>query len=117
MTTPASALVAAAARSTVTSLFVQQARLRPGRVAVDDGRRRFTYAELERRSARLAALLAARGVREGDRVAILSENRIEYLEAFLAAGRIGAVLACQNWRLAAPELAHCLALVSPSVGG
>ncbi len=114
MTTPASALVAAAARSTVTSLFVQQARLRPERVAVDDGRRRFTYAELERRSARLAAVLTARGVREGDRVAILSENRIEYLEAFLAAGRIGAVLACQNWRLAAPELAHCLALVSPS---
>jgi len=115
MTTPATALVAAAAHSSVSSLFVQQARLHPDRVAVDDGRRRFTYAELERRSARLAAVLAARGVNAGARVAILSENRIEYLETFLAAGRIGAVVACQNWRLAAPELAHCVTLVSPSV--
>lgn len=113
MTEPASALVSAAARSTVSSLFVQQARLHPDRIAVDDGKRRFSYAELERRSARLARVLAAHGIGAGDRIAILSENRIEYLETFLAAGRIGAIVACQNWRLARPELAHCLALVRP----
>ena len=112
MSTQASA-VAAAARSTVSSLFMQRARLHPDLIAVDDGERRFTYAELERRSARLAGLLAGLGVGEGDRVAILSENRIEYLETFLAAGRLGAVVACQNWRLAKPELSHCLSLVSP----
>ena len=115
MTDHASALVAAAARSTVSGLFVQQARLYPQRIAVEDGERRFSYAELERRSARLAGVLAARGVGTGDRVAILSENRIEYLEIFLAAGRLGAIVACQNWRLARPELAHCLALVQPKL--
>lgn len=115
MSTHAIALVAAAARSTVTGLFVQQARLYPERIVVDDGERRFSYAELERRSARLAGMLAARGVVEGDRIAILSENRIEYLETLLAAGRIGAIVACQNWRLARPELAHCLALVQPKL--
>ncbi len=113
MATGSDALVAAAARSTVAGLFVERARLHPRRVAVDDGSRRFDYGELDTRSARLAGALAARGIEAGDRVAILSENRIEYLETFLAAARIGAVVACQNWRLARPELAHCLALVEP----
>jgi fatty-acyl-CoA synthase len=115
MTSPAAALVAAAARSTVSSLFVQQARRYPQRIALDDGVRRIRYDELERRSARLAGVLAAHGIGVGDRIAILSENRLEYLETFLAAGRIGAIVACQNWRLARPELAHCLALVEPAL--
>ena len=51
----------------------------------------------------------------GDRVALLSENRAEVLELFLAAAQLGAIVACQNWRLAAPELAHCLRLVAPAV--
>jgi acyl-CoA synthetase (AMP-forming)/AMP-acid ligase II len=58
------------------------------------------------------SLLAARGVRHGDRIALLSENRLEVLELFLAAARLGAIVACQNWRLAAPELAHCLLYTS-----
>jgi len=51
----------------------------------------------------------------GDRIAILSENRSEYLEVFLAAARIGAICACQNTRLAEPELRHCLDLADPSL--
>jgi fatty-acyl-CoA synthase len=61
----------------------------------------------------LAGWLRSRGVGQGDRVAILSENRPEYLELFLAAAWIGAVVACQNWRLAPPELEHCLSLAEP----
>lgn len=38
---------------------------------------------------------------------------VEYVEALFAAGRIGAILACQNWRLAVPELMHCLRFVAP----
>jgi fatty-acyl-CoA synthase len=108
------ALVRRSAESTVASLFAGQARLYPGRLALDDGARRFTYGELDERSRRLAGLLAARGVGRGARVAILSENRLEYLELFLAAARLGAIVACQNWRLAPPELKHCLDLVEPA---
>ena len=110
---PGAALARRAATSTVASLFASQARLTPDRVAVDDGARRTTYAMLDERSRRLAGLLAATGVGHGARVAMLSENRGEYLELFLAAARLGAVVACQNWRLAPPELAHCLDLVEP----
>lgn len=74
-----------------------------------------TYGELRGRVQRLASLLRARGVGAGDRIAILSRNRPEYLETFLAGAWIGAVVACQNWRLSAAELAHCLGLVEPSL--
>lgn len=105
--------VTLAAKSTVASLFDAQRGVFPGRIAIEDGPRRLTYAELGERSLRLANALVARGVARGDRVAILSENRAEYLEVFLAAARIGAIVACQNWRLSASELAHCLDLVEP----
>jgi acyl-CoA synthetase (AMP-forming)/AMP-acid ligase II len=97
----------------VASLFAARARVHPERPAVEDGTRSWTYGDLDRRTRRLAGALAARGVRRGSRVALLSENRAEYLEVFFAAARLGAVVACQNWRLAPPELAHCLDLVEP----
>jgi fatty-acyl-CoA synthase len=101
------------AATTVAGLFAGKARLFPRRVALEEGHRRRTYAELDDRTRRLAAVLANRGVGHGDRVAILSENRLEFLELFLAAARLGAIVACQNWRLAPPELTHCLDLVEP----
>jgi acyl-CoA synthetase (AMP-forming)/AMP-acid ligase II len=108
-------LVRRAAQSTVASLFAAHARRAPGRAAVVDGARTLSYGDLAGRVARLAGALAARGIRRGGRVAVLSENRAEYLELFLAAASLGAVVACQSWRLAPPELAHCLDLVEPDV--
>jgi acyl-CoA synthetase (AMP-forming)/AMP-acid ligase II len=106
-------LIRRAAQSTVATLVSGQARLHPAHIAIVDGDRRVTYGELEERSQRLANVLAAAGVASGDRIALLSENRGEILEVFLAAARLGAIVACQNWRLAPPELAHCVSLVAP----
>ena len=108
-------LTARSAQSTVASLFQAQVRIYPDRTALDDGEWRFSFAELDTRSRQLAAILRAQGIGRGDRVAILSENRVEYFDVFFAAARLGAIVACQNWRLAAAELAHCLSLVEPSV--
>lgn len=104
-----------ASRSTVGSLFASCARLHRDRPAVEAGGRVRTYGELENRVDRAAAVLRRHGVGRGDRVAILSENRPEYLELELACAKLGAILACQNWRLAPPELRHCVALVSPAL--
>ena len=105
-----------AARSTVATAFAATAALRGERVAVVDvdGRRR-TYREIAERARRLANVLAARGVGSGDRVALLAENRGEILELFLAAGHLGAIVACQNWRLAPGEMKHCVGLVAPAI--
>ncbi len=97
----------------VNGLFEARVRVHPRRIAVVDSATTVTYGALGERVLRRAADFARCGVRAGDRIAILSENRVEYLETFLAAARIGAIVACQNWRLAAPELAQCVDLVAP----
>jgi len=60
-------------------------------------------------------VLQSLDITRGDRVAILSGNRAEYQELFLAAARLGAIVACQNTRLADPELEHCLNLADPKL--
>jgi len=106
---------ARAAGSSVAGLFAAAARLRPQALCLEQGGRERTYAQVRDRVARTAAVLQARGVGRGDRVAILSRNRTEYLETFLACAWLGAIAACQNWRLAQGELAHCLDLVEPAI--
>ena len=55
------------------------------------------------------------GIGLGDRIAILSENRAEYIESTYAAAKLGVILAALNWRLAKNELNHCISLVEPKV--
>lgn len=101
--------------TSVHGLFLERARSQPDAIAVEYGDTTLTYAELALRARRLAGVFHAQGLRPGDRVAILSENRPEYIEAELAAAMTGTILACQNWRLAKEELNHCLTLVKPSL--
>ncbi|MEY2581021.1 MAG: hypothetical protein QOE09_870 [Ilumatobacteraceae bacterium] len=77
-----------------------------GRVAVIDGDRAITYAELAERCDRLAAGLATLGVGYGDRIALLSANSHRFLEAFFSVPAAGMVLVPLNTRLAQAELAH-----------
>jgi acyl-CoA synthetase (AMP-forming)/AMP-acid ligase II len=109
------AFVRRAGRTSVAGLFFAQVARDPDIPALEHGDRRLSYGELGGRVLQLAAALVARGVGRGDRLAILSENRPEFLELFLAAASIGAVVACQNWRLAAPELEHCVGLADPKI--
>lgn len=104
-----------AASWTVGEVLAAQARRVPDRIAIDDGKRVLNYRELDERANRLANCLRALGVEHGSRVAILSENRAEYIEASLAAAKLGAILCALNWRLAQAELAHCVGLVEPIV--
>ena len=109
----AAPLIRRAFQSTIGSMITDRARATPERAALQVGPRLWSFAELEARTNRLARCLLEIGVTAGDRIAILSENRPEFLETAIAAGKIGAILACQNWRLAAPELRHCVSLVEP----
>ena len=97
----------------VADLVRQRARAQPDALAVTDGALQLTHSQLDARVGRLAMALRAAGLAPGERVAVLSENRIEYLELELAAARLGAIVACLNWRLSDGELQHCIRLVSP----
>lgn len=89
----------------------ERARLSPDAPAlfVVDPPLRLTYRELDQRAVRCAAVWQQLGVGRGERVAILAHNRVEYLDAFFAAGKGGAILVTLGTRLTAHELAPILA--------
>ena len=109
------ALARRAGSLTLGALFRHQARYGGQRIAIEDGSRRLSYAALNERVNRLGHALATRGLVRGDRVAILAENCIEYVELELAAAKLGVMVACQNWRLAEDELAYCINLIQPKL--
>lgn len=86
---------------------------------VDAGKtphRTFTYSELNNRANRLANWLRdGAGIVKGDRVAVLAYDGVEYLDAFFACGKLGAVLTGLNRRLHWRELLQLLEKVTPSV--
>mgnify|MGYP001252709600 FL=1 len=94
-------------------LIERNARQHGERTAILFEDRRVTHAEFRARTARLASGLSAAGVARGDRVAILAQNRLEYLDLYGAAARIGAVVVPVNWRLTPDEILHCITDTSP----
>jgi long-chain acyl-CoA synthetase len=71
--------------------------------------RRWNWAEVAGRIARLAGGLAGLGIGRGDRVAILALNSDRYWEAMYAIPGLGAIMVPLNTRLAPPEIAFMLA--------
>jgi acyl-CoA synthetase (AMP-forming)/AMP-acid ligase II len=84
------------------------AALRPDRTAVACGERRVSFGELDTRANRLGHVLRAAGVGPDDKVAIMCVNSPEYLEAFYAAQKLGAVPVNVNYRYVGAELAYLL---------
>jgi fatty-acyl-CoA synthase len=80
----------------------------PEKIAVVDGERRYSYAQLAERSWRLANALRSAGLRKGDRVATLLFNSSPMLEAHFGVPAAGGILVAVNNRLASPEVGHIL---------
>jgi carnitine-CoA ligase len=97
-----------AAQRTIPALLELQARQRPDRVLARDDSASLTNAEALERAATRADALQATGVGRGDRVAMLSENRLEVVELWLACAWLGAVLVPINTALRGPQLSHVL---------
>ncbi|MEO1193711.1 MAG: class I adenylate-forming enzyme family protein [Pseudomonadota bacterium] len=74
------------------SLLKSQAQAQPAALALRDGRRRLTWADLLAEVEHLAAAYEALGLGAGDRLSLWLSNRLETVVAFLAASRQG--LAC-----------------------
>ena len=59
--------------------------------------------------------MAARGVGAGDRVAVLSRNRIEFFELLFGCAKLGAMLVPLNWRMPPAELDGLIADAEPAL--
>jgi fatty-acyl-CoA synthase len=90
----------------------ERARLSPDAVALIHvpTRLQFTYADLNQRALQCARVwIDLCSLVPGDRVCILSENRVEYVDAFWAAGKSGIILVPLGTRSTAHELQQILA--------
>ncbi len=103
-----------AGSATYARLFRESASLNADRMALIEGARSRTYAELDERSNSMARVLLNKGLDRGDRVGVLTRNCIEFMEVELAAAKIGVISVNLNWRQTPAELAHCARLTAPS---
>jgi long-chain acyl-CoA synthetase len=95
-------------------LVLSRAREAGDTIAVQMGRKRLTYAEFVCESERVASGLRELGIRRGDRVMMFSENTIEYLVAYLATARLGAIFTPIHASFQVSELEYVLANATPS---
>ena len=80
----------------------------PNRVAVIDGQRRVTFAELAERMRIAAAAFVAAGLEPGQRVALWEPNSLDWIIACLGAQAAGGVLVPLNTRFRAAEAQYIL---------
>ena len=97
------------------SFLERSADIYPDLPAVIHGKRRYNWAQVRERSARLAAALQAAGIQRGASVSVMLSNTPEMLEAHYAVPAVNAVLHALNTRLDAALIAwqinHCEASI------
>jgi len=93
------------------------ARQTPHQTAIIDAttQREVSFADLDRHVRQVANSLLALGLQKGDRVAVLSQNSIEYVALYFACARVGFVVQPMNWRLAAREMVKIVENGEPRV--
>ena len=78
-------------------------------------RREITWKEFNVRANNFANLLLSRGLKKGDKVAILLMNCLEWLPLYFGALKAGALAVPMNYRYTADEIAYCVDLADADV--
>ncbi len=78
-------------------------------------RREMTWREFDVKANRFANLLLTRGVKKGDKVAILLMNCLEWLPVYFGILKTGALAVPMNYRYSAEEIRYCAELADVSV--
>lgn len=85
----------------------------PDKPALIMGEASLTYGQFNRRANRLANALMAQGLKKGDRVAVLTNNCIEFFEIYLALCKSGGVMVPINNLLRLGEMNRIVDYIEP----
>lgn len=95
---------------TIVDIVETQARRRPSNIAIYYLDEALSYAQLDARANRYANWARSQGIKSGDAVALLMENRPDYICAWLGMFKIGAQVALINTNLQGAALAHSISI-------
>lgn len=73
-------------------------------------RREMTWKEFDKKANRFANLLLSRGIKKGDKVAVLLMNCLEWLPVYFGILKSGAIVVPMNYRYSSDEIAYCVDL-------
>ncbi len=100
---------------TVFDVFKRNARCYRGRIALQSGDRKITFAGLLDQASAVSGWLASQEIRRRDRIAVLTKNRPEFFPLVGAAAARGAILVPINFRLSVEEIGHVLSDTQPEL--
>jgi acyl-CoA synthetase (AMP-forming)/AMP-acid ligase II len=100
---------------TVYDMLARGAALYRDDPALIQGPRQWSFRELLARADALATGLAGLGLSRGDRLCILAQNDVEYVDLYGACARQGIIAYPINWRLTAPEVERVLERAAPKM--
>ncbi len=95
-------------RVAIGDMLTRAARRYPDRVALTDGERRATFAEIDRDANRCANALLARGLKAGDKVATICNNSIPMVKGLFGLHRAGLVWTPINTLIAPADMDYIL---------
>ncbi|KAG0719978.1 Long-chain fatty acid transport protein 1 [Chionoecetes opilio] len=94
--------------SNVAKMFMENVRKNPNKVALIYEDQKWTFAQIDEYSNRVANLMVAEGYKHGETVALFMMNRPEYVCTWLGCAKVGVVTALINFNLRATPLVHCI---------
>jgi acyl-CoA synthetase (AMP-forming)/AMP-acid ligase II len=102
--------------NTIPTLINRNVMLYPDRVAIKEveGDREYSFTDIKDRANRMGNALYGLGLKKGDRVAIVSQNSVEYTEASFYVPNAGFIFVVCNFRLAASEILAVLTDSEPT---
>lgn len=95
----------------------KRAILSPNKLAIIDNidKKEYSFQQINERANKVANFLNSVGLQKGDRIGIISKNRIEMIDLFNATGKLGLILVPFNVRLTTNEIKYLLTLVKPKL--
>ncbi|OQR68544.1 hypothetical protein BIW11_04540 [Tropilaelaps mercedesae] len=97
--------------ATVPLLFTETAERYPDKLFMSSNEKSWNFAETRDFSNRVANHFRDMGLQPGDEVALLMENRPEFVMIWLGLSKLGVVTALVNVNLKSASLAHCINMI------